>query len=316
MAWSIPDKGEGDNDLQSVLFQEQLEVFVAAGNPSPDGVLSGLAITGGADMTPAVAKGSVLSNGVLRAVAAADVTIGTAHATNPRLDLIVVDSSGALQVRAGTASATPKPPNRTANDVVLGMVYVPANDTTIATSQVVDMRAPIQLPAVIHRVTSAVTFNNTNTIQTYLSVTIPDGLFLTGRILRVRCGGNQLLNSGTTTVTLTIAYGGTTLFADTSAASTNDADRRPWFLEFDLVAVSSSSQVLVGQFQTAAIAGLTGPTTGTGDIWSTAMTAGHLRGTAAVNSDNANRTLTVQWTHSVANAAVETVMDYAVVELL
>ena len=28
MAWTIPDKGEGDNDLQSVLFQEHLDVLV------------------------------------------------------------------------------------------------------------------------------------------------------------------------------------------------------------------------------------------------------------------------------------------------
>ncbi len=121
MAWTIPDDGEGDNTLQSLLFQEYLDVLVA-GIQGIDCVLSGLAITGGADMTPAVAKGAVLSNGTMFAVAAADVTIGTADATNPRLDLIVVNSSGALAVRAGTAAANPKPPARTANDVVIGVV--------------------------------------------------------------------------------------------------------------------------------------------------------------------------------------------------
>src|SRR3972149_1851736 len=112
---TIPDKGEGDNDLQSILFQEYLEVLVA-GIDGMNCVLSGLVVTGGADMTPAVAKGSGPSKGGVFAVAAAGVTIGTADATNPRLDLIVVTSAGALAVRAGTAAASPKPPARTAND--------------------------------------------------------------------------------------------------------------------------------------------------------------------------------------------------------
>jgi hypothetical protein len=91
-------------------------------------------------MTPAVAAGAVISNRVRYKVAGADVTIGTADGTHPRIDLIVVTSSGALAVRAGTAAATPKPPARTANDVVLAAVYVPASDTTIATSQITDLR--------------------------------------------------------------------------------------------------------------------------------------------------------------------------------
>ena len=139
MAWTIPDKGEGDSNIQSILFQEYLDVLVA-GLAGTDCVISGCGVTGGADMTPAVATGVVISNGVWFAVTGADVTIGTADATNPRLDLIVVNSSGALAVRAGTAAANPKPPARTANDVVLAVAYVPATDTTIGTTQITDLR--------------------------------------------------------------------------------------------------------------------------------------------------------------------------------
>lgn len=139
MAWTIPDKGEGDSNLQSVLFQEDLEILVA-GLSGVDCVVSGCAVTSGADMTPAVASGVVISNGVWFAVTGADVTITTADSTNPRIDLIVVDSSGALAVRAGTAASAPKPPARTANDVVLASVYVPASDTAIGTSQITDRR--------------------------------------------------------------------------------------------------------------------------------------------------------------------------------
>ena len=57
--WSIPDKGEGDSDIQSVLFQEYLDVLVE-GISGKNCVLSGCAITGGADMMPSVAKGATV----------------------------------------------------------------------------------------------------------------------------------------------------------------------------------------------------------------------------------------------------------------
>jgi hypothetical protein len=139
MPWTIPDKGEGDNDLQSVMFQEYLDVLVA-GLSGVDCVLAGCAVTGGADMTPAVAAGVVRSNGVQFAVTAADVTIGAADGTNPRIDLIVINNAGAKAVRAGTAGANPKPPARSANDVVLAAVLVLANDTSIETTKLTDMR--------------------------------------------------------------------------------------------------------------------------------------------------------------------------------
>lgn len=140
--WTLPDKGEGDNDLQSIMFQEYLDILVE-GIQGKNGVIgTGGGVTGGADMTPAVATVEVISNYIKYTVTGADVTIGAADATNPRFDLIVVNSSGALAVRAGTAAAAPKPPARTANDVVLAVVYVPATDTAIATSQCIDMRVP------------------------------------------------------------------------------------------------------------------------------------------------------------------------------
>jgi len=167
VAWTIPDKGEGDNDLQSILFQEYLDVLIA-GLAGTDCVVSGCGITGGADMTPAVASGVVISNGVWFSVTGADVTISAANGTNPRLDLIVVNSSGALAVRTGTAAAAPKPPARSANDVVLGVVYVPASDTTIATSQVTDLRVirdDIARQPVIIRADSTNTLTSATTAQ-------------------------------------------------------------------------------------------------------------------------------------------------------
>jgi hypothetical protein len=321
MAWSLPDKGEGDNDLQSILFQEYLDALVAGIN-GIDCVLSGCAITGGADMTPAVAKGAVLTNGVLKPVTGADVTIGTADATNPRIDLIVVDSSGAKQVRAGTAAANPKPPARTANDVVLGAVYVPANDTSIESSKITDLRVMrTQGPITIYKTTAAETTNTTSAAIQALNkansgVTIPNGLFTADKMLRVRMGGNMLLNSTTPTVRVVIAYGGTTMFSDISAASTGDADRAAWALDFTITAQGNADQALTGLLSSGVIAAKTAPTTGIGDAWNTATNTVPVAGSAAVNSDAADCLLSVQFTFSVSNALNELVVESASVELV
>lgn len=322
--WTIPDKDEGDNNIQSVLFQEALDVLVEGIN-GENCVLSGLAITGGADMTPAVAKGAVLSNGTMFAVAAADVTIGTADATNPRIDLIVVNSSGALAVRAGTAAANPKPPARTANDVVIAAVYVPANDTSIGSTQLTDMRLMrTRGPICIFKETTQKTQNNSAAaVSVFTSApVIPNGLFLAGKVLRVRMGGNVLHNSTTAmTITLIISYGGTTIFQDVSASygTTADADRTAWYLEFDLIAAANATQRMVGKWFNGP-ATITAPTTGIGDISVDEVLgiAGITSATGgiSVDSDTANRTLDVTFTMSAASASHEWTKDYATVELL
>lgn len=324
MAWTIPDQGEGDSNIQSVLFREDLEVLVA-GVSGVDCVLSGLAVTGGADMTPAVAKGAVLSNRVMFAVAGADVTIGAADGSNPRIDLIVVNSSGALAVRAGTAAAAPKPPERSTNDVVIAQVYIPASDTTIATTQIKDRRVTPSFPICIYRTTTAETTDTTAALIEALNkansgVTIPSGLFLAGRILRVRMGGNMLVNSGTPTVRLEIRYGGTTMYSFISAASVADADRAAWHLVFDVIAQGNSDQAMHGDFElTDIVAARPTPTTGIGG-WqintATAESPTPISGSAAVDSDAANRLLSVGITFSVSNAANQLVVEGATVELL
>ena len=322
--WTMKDKGSGDNDIQSILFKEYLD-SVIEGIRGANYVLSGLAITGGADMTPAISKGAVISNGIMYAIAAADVTIGTADTTHPRIDLVVVNSSGALAVRAGTAAANPAPPARTTNDVLLWAVYVPANDTAIATSQCTDLRMVRDSGVCLYRTTTAETTNTTASAihilnKTGSGVVIPNGLFLAGKILRVTINCNVLINSGTPTLTLAIAYGGTTLFADTSAAAAADADRRPFRICFDLVAQGNADQNLTGNLFNADFStGITAPTTGYGDAFPVAASqeaTPAFGGAAAVDSDAADRTLTVTWTFSVSNSANEMVVESAMVELI
>lgn len=326
MPWTIPDKGEGDSPTQSILFQAYLDALVA-GIAGLDCVLSGLAVTGGADMTPAVAKGAVLSNRVMFAIAAADVTISAASATHPRIDLIVVNSSGALVVRTGSEAANPKPPAPSPNDVVIAAVWVSANDTSIGQSQITDLRTSPSLPAIIQRVTTPVVVNNNASIATFLTTVIPSGLMAVGRILRVRLGGTYLFNNGTLpTAILTISYGGVSWFVDTQIIATADADRGGWLLEFDIIQQGASDEALVGKFTMTNVvtAAHVPPTTGI---------AGNLAGSLAVanrdvttvivgvagtvDQEAANQTLLVRWTMGgTANAANEIAMEYATVELL
>jgi len=322
--FTVPDKVEGDNDIQSIWFQEYIDALVA-GIQGIDCVLVGCGVTGGADMTPAVAKGAVLTNGVLKAVTAGDVTIGAAHASLPRIDLIVVDSSGAKQVRAGTAASAPKPPARSANDVLLASVYVAANDTTIGTGCIDDKRVPCtQGPIVIFKET---TVRSQNTSAAAVSLfaaapVIPNGLFLAGRILRVRTGGNVLHNTTTgMTITVIITYGGTTIFSDVALTygTTADTDRQAWRLEFDLVASASNAQKLVG-FWLAQGPTVTPPATGIGDIATDEQLGvspiASANGGIAVDSDAADRTLDITFTMSNSNASHEWVREYVTVELL
>jgi len=313
--WGMLDKGTGLNNLQSILFAGYLDV-VMDGINGINCVVSGCTVGSSAGMTPSVSKGAVVSNGTLFAVAAGNATITTADGTNPRLDLVVITSAGAIAVRAGAAAASPKPPTRTLNDVVLAVVYVPANSTAIAANQLVELRMVRDRNVTLKRTTAAVTFNTNSTIQTYFTVTLPSGLFLAGKQVRVRCGGNYLSNSGTPTWTLTIAYGGSTLFTDVTTATTSDTDRGAWGVDFVLNASGNAAQQAAGHvlFQTPGVKAAA--PAGIGDMGVTTSLSLPFRGTSAVDSDAGNQDLTVQWTMSGSNVSVETVMDYGYAELI
>lgn len=317
MAYTIPDKGEGVDNVQSIQWQEDIEIM-RDGLAGIDCVLSGCEVTGGSDMTPEVAKGAVLSNRVLRAVAAGTFTIGAADATNPRIDLCVIDSSGAKQTRAGTAAAAPKPPNRTANDVVLAMVYVPANDTTIATAQCIDKRVFPLRPVKIAHTSANVSSTNTNGATTFVSVTLPDGLLLSGEKVRLRAAGVYQTNAAAL-LTLNIAYGGTALFTDSSANTTNtNVNQGAWDVDVIVNAAADNAQTMGGlvAVQTPS-ANKTAPTAGAaGDMAVLTHVACPVAGTAAVNSNNANQTLLLTWAMNINNANTLLRQYWSILELM
>jgi hypothetical protein len=159
-AFTIPNEADASAADQARPDARDIEILTAGlshgtGGSNygvgPTGVETGCAVTaqGTPDMTVAVAAGNVRIGGRFTKVAAGNVTITTAHSTNARFDLIVVDTAGAKTAIAGTAAAEPPGPVFpviTAGRVVLAAVRVPASDTTINTNQITDKRMMIDEP--------------------------------------------------------------------------------------------------------------------------------------------------------------------------
>lgn len=312
MTWSLQDRGSGGWDVRAIPFALGFEVAAAA-TEGESLVLAGCAVTVGSGMTLAVAKGSVLAGGNLLAIAAGNVVISAAHADYWRIDLVVVTSGGALAVRAGTAAVQPRPPARTAGDVVLAFVFVQQGVTSLINGDIVDMRPLRTLgPICLGKVTTAVTINNTNAATVVYSLTVPDGLLATGRQLVLRLGGNYLSNSGTPTWTWQVRIGGAGVWQDVTAATAADADRGAWDMDLVITASGASAQKINGHIRFQTPADKTAPAVGVGDLSVTTSIAAPIRGTGAANMDGAgNVVIDVRVTMSVANAAVETVMDHA-----
>jgi hypothetical protein len=248
MTWTIPDKGEGENDLQSVVCQSSLDALLAGHRRT--GVFSGCAVSqraAGANMSVDVASGVVALAGVTAAVASGNVAIGAADATNPRLDLVVSDGSGTKSVIAGTAAAAPKEATLdTTTYILLAQVYVPAAATTITTARIYDRRVDVKLPS---RSTTDTHTDlgpvNTVTETVVASQAIPTTI-AAGDVVKLHADGDSLNNSGSSaTVTLKAIIGGTTVVTSTAVSMASGANRRSWQVEIDVLVVATNDQRLV-----------------------------------------------------------------------
>ena len=110
-------------------------------------VLSGGAITaqGTPDMTVDVATGVIRAAGAVYTITNTDLTVTTADTNNPRIDIIVKDTtaSGVPAIVAGTPLATPKPPALPANRLLLGYISISAGATTITDANISDRRLTV-----------------------------------------------------------------------------------------------------------------------------------------------------------------------------
>ncbi len=323
MAFVSPDDGVGLSTNQSIIFQEDWQIL-SHGISGRNCVLQGCLVTATTLLTLNVALGSAVSAGVLFPIAAGTVAIGAADATNPRFDYVVITSAGAKAVRAGTAAATPNPPALTTDDVVLAVVYVPALATTMTSANIYDRRILWERgPLVVDSQFADLSITNTAAIQTLYTGTIPASLLSRSQGTsgfsgaRLQLWGDHLVNTSQHTVTLTVSFGGVTLFADVTSSFNTSANRRPWNIELMLDCESATSQDVGLRVNFTGATALTAPTTGAGDILAVAEQGNTVFGAiGTVNTDTTNRVLLVQVTMSSAGASNTILRHRATLEIL
>src|SRR3990167_5558575 len=113
-----------------------------------NGVISGLATTqrgAGANMSVDTALGVACVNitGVKK-TATVNTAITAADGSNPRYDIITLNSAGTITATAGTAAANPVPANLPANEILLAYVYVGTGVTEITDANITDKRVNIR----------------------------------------------------------------------------------------------------------------------------------------------------------------------------
>ena len=125
--------------------------FQALGNRQ-SGVISGCVVTVSATTQSVdIAAGEVFTDGTYRSVSAATVSVGQGDASSPRFDLIVVNASGTIVCRAGTAGTNPTFPALTAGDVTLAAVYRGSGTgDAIDANRIIDKRVFIMRSSTIY----------------------------------------------------------------------------------------------------------------------------------------------------------------------
>lgn len=179
MPFNIPNYGTASYKDQAE--PDSVDFDILASSISGNGVIFGCLVTAQAspNMTVVVSAGTVTIGGTVTAVSAGTVTITTADSTNPRFDLIRANSGGSLSALAGTASSNPVFPVPSSTDIVLASVYIPANNTAISSTQVIDKRLLIN-PKVVYSATAptdtSVIWIDTSVESVTSSVAIPKSL--------------------------------------------------------------------------------------------------------------------------------------------
>ena len=114
-------------------------------------VFSGCAPTAGAGLQVTVASGVVMVNasGARTAFAGASISLTAADATNPRVDIVYINSAGTLAKTDGTAAATDPVPSADwpAGSAPIAIVFVAPGATTITgDTYIFDVRAIYKTP--------------------------------------------------------------------------------------------------------------------------------------------------------------------------
>jgi len=140
MAFEILHGDSAPFAAQAQIDSIDFEILFPIG--SQQAVIRGCEVTADSGLQVDVAAGYVkLSSGLALAVANTNPTHDAADATDPRWDIVVVNSSGTVAIRKGAASASNAVfPTLTSGDIALCATWIPATDTVITDTQIVDKR--------------------------------------------------------------------------------------------------------------------------------------------------------------------------------
>ena len=131
---------------QSVWYDTDIAILLAG--------IYGTAVLWDCEVTPAGGLNLAVSEGQVQqaswswiySIPAGSFAIAAADPTDPRIDLVVVDSYLAAYAVAGTPAPTPKPPDLPGLAIALVMVDVPAGATEITAANITDKRVIVQTP--------------------------------------------------------------------------------------------------------------------------------------------------------------------------
>ena len=100
---------------------------------SGSGIVQGMELTESAtpDLNASLAAGNYIINGTIYSKTSATVTFTNADATNPRWDLVSIDTSGTVTITEGTPASTATVPSLPSGECPIAIVYRPATDNTI-----------------------------------------------------------------------------------------------------------------------------------------------------------------------------------------
>lgn len=139
MAYTIPNYS-GSLATAGQAAPDKVDFDIVTAGTGMTGVISGCAATvTGSDLNITIAAGVVIIGGKEVAVSSGAVAV-TADGSLARYTLITVNSSGTKAATAGTPATNPLFPDVPAGSVALHAVYIPAGDTAIGSTQIIDKR--------------------------------------------------------------------------------------------------------------------------------------------------------------------------------
>lgn len=177
-------------------------------------VITGCGVTpqGTPDMTVDIAAGVISINNAYVTISLVDnQAITAADGTNDRYDIIYVGADGTVDYTAGTPATNPIPPNLPADHILLAVIFVENNSSTVESSDIKDHRilnTGVQI--VVATANGFAQASTTSTTYVDTNVTVDIVIKVTSKILCwASCNSHQDNDAGVRVQEYQLLIGGT-----------------------------------------------------------------------------------------------------------